>query len=126
MVELRVYLQFCYELPVMLACTGSDTICDPPHLLRQLCRFHLRFDNLEREHLSGRFAALISLCAMADGEAAFAQSRAGRIVCSMWLRYDGWWGFSVYGRHVGDGNSDDNGMAVLLPLSAVCCQCACA
>lgn len=56
-----------------------------PHLLRQFCRLHLRLDDLERNNVPRRFAAIVSFRPVADGEAAFAQCRAGRIIDSAGL-----------------------------------------
>ena len=69
------------------------------YLLRKLCRLHLRLDDLESDNVSGRPAAIVSLSAVADGETAFSERRASRIVDARRLG-DNWRRrLSVNGRH---------------------------
>ena len=71
------------------------------YLLRELRRLHLRLDDLESNNVSSRPAAIVSLCAVADGETAFSERRASRIVDARRLG-DNWWRrLSVDGRHGG-------------------------
>jgi len=69
------------------------------YLLRKLRRLHLRLDDLESDNVSSRLAAIVSFCAMADGETAFSERRASRIVDARRLG-DNWRRrLSVDGRH---------------------------
>ena len=69
------------------------------YLLRELRRLHLRLNDLESDNVSGGPAAIVSLCAMADGETAFSERRASRIVDARRLG-DNWRRrLSVNGRH---------------------------
>jgi hypothetical protein len=69
------------------------------YLLRQLRRLHLRLDDLQSNNVSSGLAAIISFCAVADGETAFSERRASRIVNARRLGDN--WGrrLSVDGRH---------------------------
>ena len=69
------------------------------YLLRKLRRLHLRLDDLERNNVSSGPAAVVSLCAVADGETAFSERRASRIIDARRLGDN--WGrrLSVDGRH---------------------------
>lgn len=49
--------------------------------------------------MPGRFAAIVALCAVADGEAAFSERRACRIVDTSGFGHDGWRRLSMDGRH---------------------------
>ena len=71
------------------------------YLLRKLRRLHLRLHDLESDNVSGRPAAIVSLSAVADGETAFSERRASRIVDARWFG-DNWRRrLSVDGRHGG-------------------------
>lgn len=71
------------------------------YLLRKLRRLHLRLDDLESDNVSSGPAAIVSLCAVADGETAFSERRASRIVDARRLG-DNWRRrLSVDGRHCG-------------------------
>jgi hypothetical protein len=69
------------------------------YLLRQLRGLHLRLNDLESDDVSSRLAAIVSFCAMADGETAFSERRASRIIDTRGLGDDGRWRLSVDGRH---------------------------
>ena len=69
------------------------------YLLRKLRRLHLRLDDLESDNVSSGPATIIPLCAVADGETAFPERRASRIVDARRLG-DNWRRrLSVNGRH---------------------------
>jgi hypothetical protein len=92
------------ELRDELSCPSAITLpflCneDMVYLLRQLRGLHFRLHNLERDHLAGWATAIISFGAVADGEAAFAQGRAGRIVDAAGLGDNGRRRLGVDGRH---------------------------
>lgn len=70
--------------------SNGDDMTILTHLLRQLRRLHLRLDDLERDHLSGRSAAIVSLGLVTDGETSLSQSVSCGIIDSAWLCYYRW------------------------------------
>ena len=97
--EFRVDLQLGNELTAVSASFKLENVALIIYLLRQLRRLHLRLDDLESDNVSGRLAAIVSLCAVADGETAFSERRASRIVDARRLGDDWRRRLSVDGRH---------------------------